>query len=41
MGTMAFSAQYLQRPVPLAGNLIKGSWFRSMIKHRVLKKPIF
>ena len=28
MGTMAFSAQYLQRPVPLAGNLIKGSWFR-------------
>ena len=28
MGTMAFSAQYLQRPMPLAGNLIKGSWFR-------------
>jgi len=25
---MAFSAQYLQRPVPLAGNLIKSSWFR-------------
>jgi predicted phage terminase large subunit-like protein len=28
MGTMDFSAQYLQRPVPLEGNLIKRSWLR-------------
>jgi predicted phage terminase large subunit-like protein len=28
MGTMDFSAQYLQRPVPLEGNLIKRDWLR-------------
>src|SRR5215467_13146505 len=28
MGTMDFSAQYLQRPVPLEGNLLKRSWLR-------------
>jgi predicted phage terminase large subunit-like protein len=28
MGTMDFSAQYLQRPVPLEGNLIKRQWLR-------------
>ena len=28
MGTMDFSAQYLQRPVPLEGNLIKREWLR-------------
>jgi predicted phage terminase large subunit-like protein len=28
MGTMDFSAQYLQRPVPLEGNLIKRAWLR-------------
>ena len=26
MGTMAFSAQYLQRPIPAEGNLIKRDW---------------
>jgi predicted phage terminase large subunit-like protein len=29
MGSMAFSAQYLQRPVPLDGNLIRWEWFRT------------
>ncbi|MCC6947026.1 MAG: phage terminase large subunit [Bradyrhizobiaceae bacterium] len=29
MGSLAFSAQYLQRPVPLEGNLIKRSWLKS------------
>ena len=28
MGSMEFSAQYQQAPVPLDGNLIKWSWFR-------------
>jgi predicted phage terminase large subunit-like protein len=28
MGSMAFSAQYLQRPVPAEGNLIKREWLR-------------
>jgi hypothetical protein len=28
MGTMEFSAQYQQAPVPAGGNLIKWSWFR-------------
>jgi predicted phage terminase large subunit-like protein len=28
MGTMDFSAQYLQRPIPLEGNLIKHDWLR-------------
>jgi predicted phage terminase large subunit-like protein len=28
MGSMAFSAQYQQRPVPAEGNLIKWTWFR-------------
>ncbi|PZV37171.1 phage terminase large subunit [Mesorhizobium kowhaii] len=28
MGSMAFSAQYLQSPVPLGGNLIRWDWFR-------------
>ena len=26
MGSTVFSAQYLQRPVPLEGNLVKGDW---------------
>jgi hypothetical protein len=26
MGSLAFSAQYLQRPIPIEGNLIKRSW---------------
>lgn len=29
MGSMAFSAQYLQMPVPLGGNLIRWDWFRT------------
>jgi len=28
MGSLTFSAQYLQRPVPLEGNLIKRSWLQ-------------
>ena len=28
MGTMEFSAQYQQAPVPIGGNLIKWSWFK-------------
>ena len=28
MGSLMFSAQYQQRPVPLEGNLIKRDWFR-------------
>ncbi len=28
MGTLVFSAQYQQRPVPVEGNLVKWSWFR-------------
>lgn len=28
LGSMAFSAQYLQQPVPLEGNLIRRAWFR-------------
>jgi predicted phage terminase large subunit-like protein len=28
MGSLTFSAQYLQRPVPLEGNLIKRDWFK-------------
>ena len=28
MGSMVFSAQYLQQPVPADGNLIKRAWFR-------------
>ena len=33
MGTMDFAAQYLQRPVPLEGNLIKREWLRFGWKH--------
>jgi predicted phage terminase large subunit-like protein len=29
MGETAFSAQYLQRPVPLGGAIVKGEWFRT------------
>ncbi len=29
LGTYAFSAQYLQNPIPLEGNLIRWEWFRS------------
>jgi predicted phage terminase large subunit-like protein len=29
MGTMDFSAQYLQRPIPAEGNLIKREWLKS------------
>ena len=28
MGSMAFSAQYLQRPIPAEGNLIRREWLR-------------
>ena len=28
MGSLRFLAQYLQRPVPLEGNLIKRDWFK-------------
>ena len=28
MGSLTFSAQYLQRPVPLEGNLIKRGWIK-------------
>ena len=28
IGSLMFSAQYQQRPVPLEGNLIKRDWFR-------------
>jgi predicted phage terminase large subunit-like protein len=38
MGTMDFSAQYLQRPIPAEGNMIKREWIKS---YRALpeKKP--
>ena len=29
LGSLAFSAQYQQRPVPLEGNLVKRKWFRN------------
>lgn len=29
MGSLTFSSQYLQRPVPIEGNLVKRSWIRS------------
>ena len=29
MGSMTFSAQYQQRPVPAEGNLVKRAWFRT------------
>ena len=29
MGSMAFSAQYQQRPVPAEGNLVKRAWFQT------------
>ena len=28
MGSLDFSAQYQQRPIPVGGNLVKWSWFR-------------
>lgn len=28
MGSLAFSAQYLQRPIPLEGNLVRRSWIK-------------
>jgi predicted phage terminase large subunit-like protein len=28
MGSLTFSAQYLQRPIPLEGNLVKRSWIK-------------
>jgi len=28
MGTLYFSAQYQQEPIPLEGNLIKREWFK-------------
>ncbi len=28
IGSLMFSAQYQQRPVPLEGNLVKRDWFR-------------
>jgi predicted phage terminase large subunit-like protein len=31
MGELFFSAQYLQEPIPLAGNLIKAEWFLDYI----------
>jgi predicted phage terminase large subunit-like protein len=31
IGTFAFSSQYLQRPVPLEGNLIKAEWIQTYI----------
>jgi predicted phage terminase large subunit-like protein len=31
MGSIAFSAQYQQSPVPLAGNMIKRDWLRSFV----------
>ena len=32
MGTAIFSAQYLQKPVPTSGNLVKWEWFRRWTK---------
>jgi len=29
MGSLEFSAQYQQRPIPLGGNLVKWAWFRT------------
>ena len=29
IGTLLFSSQYLQQPVPIEGNLIRRSWFRT------------
>lgn len=37
IGSMLFSAQYQQRPVPVEGNLIKREWFNSYQEKPVLK----
>jgi hypothetical protein len=31
MGLMDFSAQYLQRPIPIEGNLIKRDWLKTYL----------
>src|SRR6266700_1920462 len=31
MGLMDFSAQYLQRPIPIEGNLIKRGWLKTYL----------
>jgi phage terminase large subunit-like protein len=31
MGLMGFSAQYLQRPIPIEGNLIKRDWLKTYL----------
>lgn len=33
MGTLAFSAQYQQTPIPLEGNIIKREWFQTYDRH--------
>jgi len=37
IGTAFFSAQYLQEPVPLEGNLVKRAWFRQYSPHEVIQ----
>jgi len=39
IGTMNFSAQYLQQPVPEEGNLVKWSWFRSYDNDHLVIHP--
>lgn len=39
MGAMAFSAQYLQRPVPAEGNLIKREWLNFYDKYPQVPSP--
>lgn len=36
LGSRVFSAQYLQEPVPLEGNLVKRSWLRYYQPHEIL-----
>ena len=38
MGSLEFSAQYQQRPIPLGGNLIKWAWFKTL-RERPLLAP--
>lgn len=39
MGSRAYSAQYLQRPVPTEGNLVKREWLENRYETRPQKSP--
>ena len=39
MGSLDFSAQYQQQPIPIDGNLVKWSWFRfTMIRRQCCRR---